>query len=115
MVRTERFRYVCGVFAPPFFARFSLVHTQDMYGVLEALEFPRTDDCIVQIRGSDTSDDVGSSDTPSVNNTVDTDVFPGEKPRQKKSKSSKSMGMESKKIAKRVLAEGVTRGWIRGS
>lgn len=86
-----------------------------MYGVLEALEFPRTDDCIVQIRGSETADDAGSSDTPSVNNTVDTDVFPGEKPRQKKAKSSKSMGMETKKIAKRHLAEGVTRGWIRGS
>ena len=86
-----------------------------MYGVLEALEFPRTDDCVVEIRGSETADHAGSSDTPSVNDTVDTDVFIGEKPKQKKAKSSKSMGMETKKIAKRHLAEGVTRGWIRGS
>lgn len=85
-----------------------------MYGVLEALEFPRTDDCIVEIGGSDAVDPVGPSDTPSVNDTVDTDLFTGEKPREKKAMSSKSMGKDTKKVATRRLAEGVARGWIRG-
>ena len=61
-----------------------------MYGVLEALEIPRTDDCIVHIGRSETADNAGSSDTPGVNDNVGPDLFTGEKARQKKAMPSKS-------------------------
>ena len=85
-----------------------------MYGVLEALEIPKTDDCIVHIGRSETADNVGSSDTPGVNDNVGPDLFTGEKARHKKAMPSKSMSKKSKKIAKRHLAAGVERGRIRG-
>ena len=93
-----------------------------MYAVLEAMSFPRTDDCVVKIGLGDTTEAVGASGVVDVDPDENSGIAGGDglsdvpkadkKRKEKKEKPSESMG---KDIGKKGMRRRVSRlGRIRG-